>query len=370
MKKIVPFVVILLFLISCESSEDIKSLEVNKTRISIPLGPEQLNSYQVWSSYFEKGNKLVAYNDRMHHLDFFDLDDQKVISSVPLEKEGPYGLGRIESIYRHAADSIFLYERGKLHILSLLGEKVETFDLYKIYGNLNLGEPVCNFYFKLNYREESKEVFFFMLNPTDDIEEKSQHSLVTSLSLENETVKTLPIKHTEHFKNVNGHVGFITYLGFTGFLNERMIYNFQYESPVFAFSPISGKIAQGKVHEDKMINEVLTLEDPEVFDRHAIDNPHFLSPVPDPWKDKIYRFMWGAPDPNLDENGFTEKSSSISVFDSDLNLLQEFSLPNYTYQINNWFVNENGFYMNVAHPMNETTSEDFLVFDIFKFNVD
>lgn len=351
----------------CEKKKETTELKFEKEKVSIPISSDQLNSYQEFSIFKTGSNKMVGYNYLRHTLDFFDLDEQKVERLQTLASDGPNALGQIESLYWHNEDSIFMYERGKLHIISSKGEKVDSFDLYEIYGNLNLGEPVCNFYFTLNYVKETKEVFFFMINPTVDFKEKSDLSLVTSLSIENKTVKILPIKHSNHFKNLNGHVGFISYLGFSGFLKEKMIYNFQYESPIYAYSPVDGKIDQSRIYEEKKINELLTQDDSEIFDRHAIENPHFLSPAPDPWKNLIYRFTWGAADPSLVDNGFTEKSFSISVFDSELNLIQEFSLPSYTYQINNWFVNENGIYLNVAHPKNETVSEDFLVFDVFKF---
>jgi hypothetical protein len=362
------YLVLLCFLsFACDRKEEASELAFEQFRISIPISSDQLNSYQEFSVYKTENNRMLGYNYLRHTLDFFDLDEQIVERSQSLASDGPNALGQIQSLYWHNEDSIFMYERGKLHIVTSKGEKVDSIDLYEVYGNLDLGEPVCNFYFKLNYVKEIKEVLFFMVKPTLESKGKSNLSLITSLAVENKEVKLLPIKHTEHFENLNGHVGFIAYLGFSGFLNEKMIYNFQYESPLYAYSPIGDVIDQSSIHEEKKINELLTQEDSEVFDRHAIENPHFLSPVPDPWKNLIYRFTWGAPVPNLGENGFTEKSSSISVFDSELNLIQEFSLPSYTYQINNWFVNENGLYLNVAHPKNETVSEDFLVFDLFKF---
>lgn len=369
MKKILLITLFLINIIACTKTETSKKLESQVTRISIPISSNQLNSYQVFSVYKAGNNKMVGYNNPRHALDFFDLDRQKVEKSQALARGGPNAIGQIESLYWHNVDSIFMYERGKLHIVSGAGEKVNTFDLYEIYGDLNLGEPICNFYFKLNYVKETKEVYFFMINQSVEREKKSNLPLITSLAIENKTVKLLPIKHTDHYKNLNGQVGFITYLGFSGFLNNKMIYNFQYESPLYAYSLGEGEIDKSGTHEERKISELLAQEDSEVFDRHAIENPHFLSPIPDPWNNLIYRFTWGAPDPSLGINGFTEKSSSISIFDSELNLIEEFLLPTYTYQINNWFVNENGLYVSVAHPKNETVTEDFFEVDLFKFKV-
>jgi hypothetical protein len=125
---------------------------------------------------------------------------------------------------------------------------------------------------------------------------------------------------------------------------------------------------ESKIHELKFTPELPDLEDPNAFDQHAIDNPHFLTPIPDNYRNLIYRGVWDSPDKSLPESGFTEKKISIAVFDSNLSHISSYSLPNYTYQINNWFVNENGLYLNYAHPRNEKVSEEFLVFHVFRFD--
>ena len=149
---------------------------------------------------------------------------------------------------------------------------------------------------------------------------------------------------------------------------DEMIYNFQYESTLFSLNDKTNETLESTSHEMKFIPELLSLEDPSAFDLHAIDNPHFLTPIPDNWRNIIYRGTWDSPDKSLADHGFTEKALSISVFDSKMSFISKFSLPNYTYQINNWFVNENGLYLNLAHPKNEKLTEEFLIFHVFQFD--
>lgn len=331
----------------------------------IPISSNQLNSYQVLSNYSERStDKLIAYNNVKHSLDYFDLDNSKVLKSENLFYEGPNGLGTIESIYWHNSDSIFMYERGKVHILKEGGQKVNSIDLYELFTGKNLGEPVCNFYFKLNFLENEKLIFFSLIHHGVSLEERAALPLVASLNIETLEVKPLYIRHTKHYKKVSGNVGFITYLGFQDFMKDRMIYNFQYESTLFAQNVLNQEKSESKVHEMKFTPELLEMEN---IDQHAIDNPHFLTPIPDNYRNLVYRGIWDSPDTSLSVSGFTEKKVSISVFDSDLNLISNYRLPNYTYQINNWFVNENGLYLNYAHPKNEKASEEYLVFDVFQF---
>jgi hypothetical protein len=360
----------LIFFLFVTSACDPKSKQVNFQpdieMISIPISEVYLNSYQVLDSYSENGvNKLIAYNPSRHALDYFDLDEAIALKSINLSLDGPNGVGRIESIYWHNSDSIFLYERGKVHLLKEGGEKSTSYDLYGLFNGKNLGEPVCNFYFKLNYLAKEKLIFFSLIHHGANLEERSNLPLVASVNIATLEVKALPISHTNHYKKVGGNVGFITYLGFHSFMKNQMIYNYQYESSLFSFNPKNQAGTSSISHEDKYTPELIDLEN---IDQHAIDNPHFLTPIPDNYRNLIYRGTWDSPDPSLNESGFTEKKISISVFDSELSLLSKFDLPNYTYQINNWFVNKNGLYLNYAHPRNEKVSEDFLVFHVFQFD--
>ncbi|MFN3999563.1 DUF4221 family protein [Algoriphagus sp.] len=366
MKNLFLAIIFSIIVFSCGSKISESELIPEIVRVSIPITSDQLNSYQVLNNYSESGsNKLIAYNGARHSLDFFDLDKSEVIRSEKLDKEGPNGIGAVESVYWHNSDSIFMYERGKVHILKEGGQKVNSIDFYELFTGKNLGEPVCNFYFKLNFLENEKLIFFSLIYHGVSLEERAALPLVASLNLETLEVKPLSIRHTQHYKKVSGNVGFITYLGFQDFMKDRLIYNFQYESTLFAQNVLIQEKSDSEVHEMKFTPELLELEN---IDQHAIDNPHFLTPIPDNHRNLIYRGIWDSPDTSLPESGFTEKKISIAVFDSDLSLITYYSLPNYTYQINNWFVNENGLYLNYAHPRNEKVSEDFLVFHVFQFD--
>ena len=363
MKILCVALITIFFGFSCASKNSNVELSTEIKSVTIPLDSDYLSSYQVLSAYDNEGtNNLIGYNGTRHSLDYFDLDNAKVLKTINLEREGPNAIGSLESIYWHNSDSIFVYERGKVKILNEAGHFFSSLDLYELFEGKNLGEPVCNFYFKLNYLEKEKLIFFSLIHHGVSLEERASLPLVASLNIETLEVKALPIIHTTHYEKVRGNVGFITYLGFQDFMKDRMVFNFQYESSLFSLDFSNQEKKQSGSHEEKFTPELFDL------DNIAIDNPHFLTPIPDNHRSLIYRGIWDSPDQSLPEAGFTEKKISIGVFDSDLNFISNYSLPNYTYQINNWFVNENGLYLNVAHPRNEKVSEEFLVFDVFQFD--
>lgn len=347
--------------------ERVESLQITQERIKISIEATELNSYQEYATYQDSTNELVAYNPARHSLDFFDLEKQLAVKSSSLEEEGPNGIGKVRSIYWHNSDSLFLFERGKLHIVQESGEKVDSFDLYMLYGDLGIGEPICNFYFKLIFNPSFNQVYFFQSPLTFEPEATVKLPLVSSLNLGTKEIKMLPIYHSDHFQELDGQVGFIASMGFGGFLNQDMIYNFQYESSLYSYSITTQEISASKIHENKEIPFVQKSDNPEIYNRHAIENVHFLASVSDPWENLIYRLSWGKPNKEDSSVSFLDKSLKVAVFDKELNFIQDFDLPDYTYQVNNWFVNENGLHLNVAHPNSLDFEEGFLVFDVFKF---
>ncbi|MDF2156935.1 DUF4221 family protein [Algoriphagus sp. CAU 1675] len=356
-------------LVSCSKSKKPDNITFDKDEIGISINSEYLNSYQVQSSISnEKDLILVGYNDKRHSLDFFNLDQGEVIVSKKLEFEGPNGIGKIESIFVQSSDSIFVYELGKLHLLNGDLSKNQSWDLFQIYGELNFGIPQCNFYFKLYYDSERQSVYFFMNKMGVDPNELGDLPIMTSLNLETTEVEILPIYHSEYFKSVAGQVGFMTYLGFYGKLDSQLIFNYQYESSINAFHLEDKKLSKTSKSGLEVVPTIPRTNDPQAYDQHAIENPHFLSPIPDPWRNLIYSIVWDSPDANSYKT-YLDKSQILRVFDENLELIQTVPLPDRTYQINNWFVNENGLYLNKAHPGDSLLNEDFLMFDVFKFKV-
>jgi hypothetical protein len=143
---------------SCDSKSSDLQLSPEVTLVSIPISAKQLNSYQVYSNYQEKNtNKLLGYNGSRHSLDYFDLDNSKVVKSENLTFDGPNGIGTIESIFWHNSDSIFMFERGKIHIIKEGGQKINTINLYDLFIGKDLGEPIFNFYFMIIRNHTSKD---------------------------------------------------------------------------------------------------------------------------------------------------------------------------------------------------------------------
>jgi len=110
---------------ACDRKEEASELAFEQVRISIPISSDQLNNYQESSVYKTENNRMLGFNYLRHTLDFFDLDNQIVERSQSLASDGPNALGQIQLLYWHNEYFIFMYERGKLHIVTSKGEKLE-----------------------------------------------------------------------------------------------------------------------------------------------------------------------------------------------------------------------------------------------------
>lgn len=194
MKRLLIYKIIILVFLSCNNKSIDNELNLGVKSVIIPITPNQLNSYQVFSNYSENNiNKLVAYNGVKHSLDYFDLDSSKVIKSEQLFYDGPNGVGAVSSMFWHNPDSIFMFERGKLHLFTERSQKVNSIDLYHLFADKDLGDPVFNFYFKLYYLAKEKLIFFSLIHHGANLEERASLPLVASVNIETLEVKALPI---------------------------------------------------------------------------------------------------------------------------------------------------------------------------------
>ena len=360
MKDYILFIIIAL-VFSCSTPTNEGTLVIDMEKIQIPIDENFLNTYQIWDPFYEnEESRLMAYNEKRHSFDLFSLDEKSILNQVKLEREGPNGIDKVDGLDYHNEDSIFLYSRGKLYISSLDGKISKVHSLYELFNFDGGGEPSINFYFKLRYQPVSKSIAFFIVYHNADQKSKGNLPLVSLLNLETLKTNYLPIYHSDFFKRNEGNVGFVTYLGFNDFLDGNMIYNFQYQSNIFCLS------TEGNLNKGKEVKHILPLINLDNIDSHAINNTHYLSPIPDPWRKFIYRFNWEAPIKGK-EISFLEKKTSLTVFDSKLKKLQNYSLPDYTYQINNWFVTKKGLFLNVAHPAKPDLQENILEFDVISF---
>jgi hypothetical protein len=351
--------VLIVLLISCsQKKEEEKLMSYEVSIIKIPIFPPLLNSYMIYDNYTEnEKNWFVGYNDINHSLDFFDLDQQLYIKKVELAREGPNGVGNLLDFKVVNSDSLILYEFGRLHFMNESHQLKRTVELGEYF---HIGQPIYNFYFKMILDDKRKKIFFYLRNNSEQLD---QHK-IGFYNLNKEVFEPLEIGHNEYYKKSNGNLGFISYLGSHGLWNNSLLFNYQYESSLYLYDFDKSKLSHYSGVRGPDPYKVEPLRNQDDFERHALTNSHFLTPVPDLDRRLIYQLVWGPPKTS---DQFVDKTISLKIFDENLTLKEDILLPDRTYQINNTFVNKNGLHLNPEHPLNGKTSENWLVFHVYSF---
>ena len=153
-----------------------------------------------------------------------------------------------------------------------------------------------------------------------------------------------------------------------------LVYNFEYESNIYAYNLNSKNIdiyGAKSEYSPGLIN-LVSAKNPDQWERHAIENPHYLHVLFDPYENLYYRFHWGGVPykaSNNQFNSFIDKPLYLMVLNDKFEILKEIELPKNRYGIHSWAVTRNGILMSNSHPMNEDIDENHLTFDLVRISI-
>jgi hypothetical protein len=99
------------------------NLELEIDSINISVGSQQREFYGIFSTLQKENSFLyIGWNKSTYSLDIFDLNTNQFIESIPLEKEGPNGVGTPEGIIWNSYNQIFIITDYQIVELNLEGE--------------------------------------------------------------------------------------------------------------------------------------------------------------------------------------------------------------------------------------------------------
>ncbi len=338
--------------------------------VSIFIDSASLQSYNVYSTFIENDIAYLAgYNSFNHTVDVFDLAKNEFRHHIQLVHQGPNAVGEIEGLFWHTSDSIFAYAMNTLSIINKAGDLVDRIPL--IGPNPEVAY-VNNLYFRTIYNKERNVVYFFNLTPADKKAMYLNAPLISELHLSTKRLEDLPITYSQYYKKNNGALGFLSWVNLWETMDQKIIYNFQYESNVYSYDMDSEKVKNYGAKTEEFSNLsglVRTNEEGEVWVSHALENTHFFPVIYDKYRNLHYRFNWGnIPSSQEDSHNssFMDKPLSVTVLDAGFNWVMEIRLPDNTININTWFVSKEGLYMSPTHPNKTDVKLDYLEFYILK----
>ena len=379
--SLIAFSVILHTFSSCSSKHELKQAQKSTRKISlefdslkIQLDSLQLTDYHVFSSFENSSvSEFWGYNTYTHTLDGFDLHNNKNLQSIRLEKEGPNGIGTVESVGYYKRDSIFLFSTGYLHIIDSNGFRIDRFDLRTLNNKTNChSNLISNWYFKIKYSPLRKSVLLYNLIPFDLYEKCADLSLISELNLSTRKLTDFAIPSYNYFTSLGKRVGFLSLINCEGIEdNGEIYYNYQFSPEIFNYSPskgfqtINGKPFNAKFSQE--FRELVDTDNDELWTLNALENTHHFEILHDQHRNVLYRFSWGGLDEKRADgkyNTMMDKPVLLSVYDaSDYSLILEHEIPASSVRINTWFVNKEGLWFSNLGPLKENV--DYSAFELF-----
>ena len=342
--------------------------------ISIPLDSVSLSCYPVYDNFVQgEINYYVGYNDATHSLDVFDLDNQSIINHIGFDEKGPDGVFRISSFHWHNSDSIFIASDFFFYIVDSEGKVHKKISIIEENPIKEYGLLVCNYWFTMQYDVVNECVYFFNLYSSGRRRDHLKKSVISSVSLKNNKIKSLPIINTNHYIKNAGRVGYLSWVNFSCIVDNMLIYNYQYESNIYRIDLSSFIIEVFDSTSRCCPTQCTILDDPNNEDEwmdHSLKNPHFLTTLYDQWRNIYYRFIWTGIDTKNSSgkfNSFIDKPIVVTLLNDQFEFIDEIALPNY-FALNQWFVTKKGLFLCPSNPKYSIEDFNHLKFFIYKIS--
>lgn len=320
----------------------------------------------------QHGEFIYNYNKINHSIDVFNLTTSSFIKNIQLFKDGPEAMGELDGIYVHNQDSIFMYSRGVLGLKNGDGIFIDKLNLFELVPYEKFGEIAFNAHFRMEYNSSNSSFLFYSFYP----EELRKHNpIITSLNLKTKQLDQVPIFYSAYHNDIDGNVGYLSYLNKSYQRGNFLVYNFEYESNIYTFdlNTQQKKVYGAKSKYSSGLIEPISQKNSDGFERHAIENPHYFHVMYDPFKKLYYRLHWGGipyVSSNNQFNSFIDKPLYLMVLNDEFEILREIELPKNRYGIHNWSVTRMGILLSNSHPLNEDMDENYLSYDLIKITLD
>ena len=380
------FIVCIGLLFGCKSKTELHTtLEPNyqiniipsENMISISIDSTTANVSNHLTYFLDKKSKkeyLISTNTFMNELQFFDLNEPSNFFKIPIEMNGPKGIGPIQASHVFDMDSIFVFptEDYTLYMIDSSNEQFRKLDYSSPQGYTN-ARPSMLFFSSYPFLQQNS-IYLKSLYQTNfrtiQNSELSRIHLGYRIDLNSgiteELVHTYP---SDYFSNGMKHYDFSA-----SFSKNAFAYSFFGEHDLY-ISPDSESELKKVTGKSRYIKSDLPLF-PANGDR--IDRARYLSTQEhygtlyyDEYRRVYYRFCY--PEVELFEmkeildNLHNPKKFSIQIFDKDFNIIGETLYENNrTYIPKNAFVGKEGLYISTKHSQNEQNVEEEFNFELFR----
>lgn len=378
------FILLLFFATCCKTSTESASIElISKGIFEIPIDEQTSSAWFMVETFELENDEYMVFQDNLRtdprFLHFANINDSDKSFKVPLEIDGPNGIGHLDGFYVRNLDSIFVLNRYayELNLVDTSGQLIDRFRLRIGDSNKPALEATLPFLWTFAPIIDLGNKILIPSSPDVDPFKNGygQKNLAISLDLK-----------TKEFDYVFGFSDKYFNSGFWGIFLETPSYTVNYgDSVILQSFPIEDRvmvydfdlklIKSPSLFKDNYMGKFHSLPefnlDPKIFYPHIYSNPSNKAIVFDPYRNLYYRtFLEAYSTDAIDEMLFSSHKSLrendgpdkiIQVLDLDFKELGIVTLDKEKYWFEDIQVIREGLIIQV-----KSENENKNVFEIFE----
>lgn len=368
---------ILFFLISCGSPKS-NSYTLVESNDSLVFKLDSQTSMFIKALFLYTDNQgreyLTFQNNIEPEILWYDMNSQKYIKTIKIDKEGVNGISNFVGYYIHSDDEIYIPEgmRNMINIVNGEGKIIRKIE----YKNTNHGKSAIPF-----------NCLSYPYTPIYIIDDKIYCPQTPNMGLGDRIVEDSPVtlildsvKHSLiefdlRFPKVRSSVelrgnSLGIEMAYSQIYNGRdFVYSFFFDENLYVVA--SNGVVKNRVKvKSKYINEIYNGKkvpgDMTEFVRTLCSIPMYGNLIYDKYREIYYRFAY--PRTELEVGNYMDVwqlgrcKFSIIVLDKNLNILGETMLPENTYASNLFFIRKDGLYLSTSFVKNPNYNDDKLCF--------
>lgn len=387
MKRYLTIILFHLVLVTaCTDSNKNENTTTTSDKIELSISTDSIKLIQpndfsgfTGSIQYLGDSKLGMLNTEVNKLLIFSLTSNQLINEIIIEQEGPNAVPSPNSFKYITHDSIAIITDNAISFVNNQGRVLKTLKWSEF--EFPYAEHTSAYVF--NTSADRFEIFFqdSIIKvggvPVDiymseaDINNYKQTYLNLNLDLRSEKIQIDSIGYPSEFFDAG--LKSLFYSRTKGY-NDKLVYSFQ-DHRLFSLNGKSWTAhnAQSKDFDKEMaIAKSGYAEDPMQFFNFIYLNDRYGSIVYDQYRELYYRFAYSKPIEKVSQEELFKLmqypiKQSILVFDKDLKMLDEISLPENNFVLSNYFISPDGLYISANNPKNVNASEENMTF--VKINV-
>lgn len=333
--------------------------------LRIPLDSVSLSAYPSASFLYSAAQStlMYAFNIKTWTIDVFDLGNECLSDHIELEKEGANGVPYIANIQVLSPDSIVCFIDNGFLILDgkgkVIAREAMTYTGPDCVGNFETGQLVQPF-----YNKQQQKIWGRIVTSKEPYPYPQGQKLFAEYDIVTKTWDFMPVTLPPYMEKYWQQMGQNRQLSMW-IDDDRISYNFSCLSDVFTYTISSQKSCMAGGESRMLDNEVSLYTGDQQNEKarreHWISNPVFYPPIYDKYKNIYYRIQvsglkddfHGTPTPY-------DKKIALAVFNSDLEMISEFRLENYTYNFLFFGVDKEGLIVDGNNPKDPAIDYEYL----------